>query len=332
MRKLFTLALTMLTLPLCGWHALPGALPLEKGKWSMATDVRISSISAREYVLVKDNAGDEYMLSRLDWELKALTTLGASFSRQAVAHSGLANFGIWFGLPTAGGTMGDYDWAHMDTTGTNLMYDDLWTNFSHHKNKLNHFISLDGNYFFQAGSKTLRFVGGGGVFLRSFRMDAYDGYLQYPADPTTTSPLDTPKTNVYGTGITYQLFTLAAYAGCGVIWNPGKIDVSLFGFVTPLTQLKAIDQHLMRHDYGADYLEFTDHIDMGWYIYSALRIGVALSPKMRLQLQAELLLQPKKRGDSYMELVGLNAGGWLDQQGASSTRGLSLALRLEFLL
>lgn len=328
MRKILVLSLALLALPLCGWHALPGAIPLEKGKWSMATDVRISSISAREYVLVKDNAGDEYMLSRLDWELKALTTLGASFSRKALAHSGLVNFGAWIWLPTARGTMGDYDWAHDDGAlpEPNLLYDGLWTHFSHHENKINHFITLDGNYFFQSGGKTLRFVGGGGVFLRSFRMDAYDGYIQYPPDPTTTSPLDTPKTNVYGTGITYQLLTLAAYAGCGVIWNPGKVDISLFGFVTPLTQLKAIDQHLFRS------LEFTDHINMGWYIFSALRIGVALSPKMRLQLQAELLLQPKKRGDSYVEDMTSGAGGWLDQQGASSTRGLSLALRLEFLI
>jgi hypothetical protein len=101
MRTFLLLTLILSALPLCGWHALPGALVPERGQWSMAADVRISSISAREYVLIKNYTGEEHMLSRLDWELKALTTFGASFSRKAVAHSGLANFGIWFGLPTA---------------------------------------------------------------------------------------------------------------------------------------------------------------------------------------------------------------------------------------
>jgi len=304
------------------WHALPGAAALKISEWTVGFDLRMSRISVKEYVLVDAPDGSEYTLSRLDWELDRVWTGGISLTHRMHRH-GYLSFGVWLNLPISSGTMDDYDWAN-ETRFDDLLYDGLWTHYSHQKNKLNYLFSLDVNYHFTTGF-LFRFYCGGGLALRAFKMDAYDGYTQYPENPVTTSPLQVTPTDTEGTGITYSLVTVAPYASLGFIWHPARsLDLSLFVIGSPVARVIAVDNHLFRE------VEFRDTLDWGLYLFTALRIGVALSSAVRLQLQLEGLLQPKTKGDATSKDTSTGVTYILGQSGAASTSSLSFVLRVEF--
>lgn len=316
MRKFLIPTLLFAVLPLCGWHALPGDLNLSPGEWSLASGARLSSITIKEYVLSTTPGGIEYMVSRLDWNLSLVPTIGADFSCQ-LNPSFVLSFGANIGKYAKKGTMDDYDWAKEDGSG-HLLYNGVWSHYSHHENKLRHLITADVNLFYQSGQKTRLYLGGGFLF-KVVSMDGVNGYYWHtdPTDPITTpGPTCEFVGTISGHAISYAHYSFIPYFGAGLRREFGpRFFANGFLLATPLTWAIGKDTHWT--SYPAYDAKYTDYLEWDLYLFFSLKIGFALSRRTTLSLGWEMVYQPRAEGNTKVEPWGGGSVVYADTGGGS---------------
>lgn len=330
MRKCLITTLLLATLPLCGWHALPADILPDLKKWATSFEFRYSSISIKEYVLSTAPDGSEYIVSRLDWELDRVATFNYNFTCR-ISPKLLLTIGAGFDLQTSIGTMDDYDWAKEDFGG-HLLYNGVWSHYSHHENNLRHMLTADINLFRVSGSRIRLFLGGG-FFFKLVSMDGINGYYQHtdPTDPLTTpDTIPPPYPEISGKAISYVHYSFIPYLGAGVRPQLGKrLFTEGFVLVTPLAWAIGKDTHWISYPvYDAKY---TDYLEWDLYLFVSLKLGFTLSDRTTLSLGWEMVYQPRAEGNTKVEPWGGGSVVYADT-GGGSFRSWNLLLRLGYRL
>ncbi len=222
--------------------------------------------------------GDEYMLSRLDWDITGIRSYGAAAEwRYRTDTDYTLSFiaSLMGGIPAESGYMQDYDWQHTE----NNVYCGKLTNYSCHTNYL---VS---NYDFGIEAQWLTPSGLGadiGWDIRKLSFSGNDGYRQYDPSVVTHINLETePKTPYKGTIITYDY--VCNYLKTGVVYAKASrkgSEIRLGLWVVPMIAAVGKDHHVDRNLWFLDSMYgYLSGIQQAVSIKLAITDSVALFVK-----------------------------------------------------
>lgn len=263
-----------------------------------------------EYVFVGD-----YMLSRLDWDVKPLWLARAAFAynfdNDVILHASCA-----VGIPARTGVMQDYDWR---TTDVNGKYTGEWSNYSIHTNEMAAALFLDLDVLFPVGTSF-----GGKLFVTAglswqhFAMEGLDGHLEYP--PGTAPIVQSGKVISYTTDqLLLTLGAVQAWRWASFCSASFSVTGSFLGFE------KAVDQH---HSTLKDY---TDVFYLVPWLKAVYAMSFDVSAEASIGFAVNFSWFPERRGTSYETLADGTSYEFTGQKGGESSFFVGAEINMQFL-
>jgi outer membrane protease len=255
------------------FHALPcgdGAAP--EPEVSMIT---VAAVMECGYGRIGEYVFDgNRKLSELQWDLKPLLCPGLDFAwRGGAVYLGMA---FRFGIPGNSGWMEDSDWTD-GGSGQRTHYsrsDCLITGYRGFDAKLGYFLLSSG-----AMSISLH-----GIYSYSlFRMEARDGYYEYPMESGSFS----------GPVLKYRQAYHILMAASRLAWHPFPfLSADFSGGFSPALFCSAVDNHLLTG------YEYHDDIRWGWYLFASAGCSWHMDSSISLSLEGGYFFVPLARGES----------------------------------
>ncbi|ULQ59061.1 omptin family outer membrane protease [Brucepastera parasyntrophica] len=252
---------------------------------------------AREFVYSSD-----VIVSDLVWPMLPVFLLDAEVS--AEWKGGLwIETGFSAGIPAKTGTMTDSDFLNQPAS-------DEKTHLSVHDGYLEHAfewtISAGWEFLLRftvpKAQKPVSIKPGIGFTIMSYKWSAVDGYTQYENAPGSKNTgdydawkSDTAKTNVYGTGITYQQLHWIPRIGVSASFPlPLNFTVCAGFSGFPFTWCNGLDNHWKN---GADYY---DIMESGFLVEPELAIYWDYSDRGSVFFEGKWRYIGNLRGDTYI--------------------------------
>ena len=276
--------------------------------WEFSSGIQSGMI--KEYVFSRD-----YLLSRLDWNIDLLSSLGTALH----FRSGDWVFGFSFvvGLPASVGWMKDYDWADRDTDG--LTYNGTLSNYSEHDLVMDHALRLElSGYLNLGGLLGGKIWFGASLGWQRYAMQGMDGFAEYP--PGTDPFFLTGKVISYTTDQILPMIGLLSEWSSKTLSASFELRGSIIGYE------RAYDQHHIRSLDFYDYFIFLPSLEV------SASLSFAFSETARWFLSATLSVFPETRGASYMTDLSVGKSYELMSEGGASSWFLGFETGLQFLI
>jgi outer membrane protease len=271
----------------CAVHASsaqPG-LVVSNGAWSLSVQggIGIARGEAREVVYDADEAGGEFKLSELTWDIKDVVMAGGSVAAQ-IGPRYQISVGYWLAVTEGNGTMDNYDWLFGPDTE--------WSDWSLSDVEIHDSYAFDVN----VAAEFYRRDRVGLSALLGYRQDQWSWKDQ--ARQFIYSEFDFRDTQGYLDGepsITYEQQFRIPYAGVMATLNGAKASAAVYFHYSPFVEAEDFDYHILRET------KFESAASGGDYYGTGVRVGYLLSPDISVALAAEWQIIPEMRGDTTLE-------------------------------
>ncbi|MDR2897533.1 MAG: omptin family outer membrane protease [Spirochaetaceae bacterium] len=246
---------------------------------------------------------DDYLLSKLVWDMKPLFYIGVSTSLTVYGVELSAS--LTLGLPGNSGVMEDFDY---------LNYNSAVTNYSISQAKIRSRLQTDVSLGYEFNLLDRFTITPFWEFrYRVLSFEGYGGYYQYPPEwnpPYTEWTPDAPKSYFTGSLITYHqqyLFTGFGFSGSADISE--RLSLSLLFRFSPLVWCTAVDHHIL----GA--VEYLDDMNGGYTLGGELSLLFRFTERNALRLGGGYEYTGDLRGPNASRRTGMVSSDYIAAPG-----------------